>query len=462
MYSITETSPSIIDDLLVKQRAYFNKGHTVSYSFRIAQLKALKASIASNNEAILAALKTDLGKSAEEAYLTEISMVMNELDYHIKHLKSWTKATSVRTPLFVKPSQSYTQFQPLGLVLITAPWNYPFQLLINPLIGAISAGCVAMIKPAPEAPATAQILEHIIQACFDAAYISIIQGGKSTNTHLWNHEAFDLIFFTGSTQVGNVVYEAAAKHLTPVILELGGKSPTIVHKDAHIDIAAKRIVWGKFINAGQTCIAPDYVLAHENIMEKLLRRMRHYIVEMYGSDPKESPFYPRIINEKAIERLLTYLTAGTIYHGGEYEIKERYIAPTLLTNVPIDATVMQDEIFGPILPVIPYGDISEALCYINQQSLPLALYAFGNTTTCELIQQQTRSGGICINDTLMHVSNHHLPFGGVGNSGIGKYHGKYSFEAFSHQRAIVRTPTWIDLPFKYVPFKQFKWLKKFM
>ena len=398
-------------------------------------------------------------KSPEESYLTEISIVTGEIDNHIKHLKKWAKPKRVSTPLHLLPSSSKIIYEPLGLSLIVAPWNYLFQLLINSLVGSISAGGCSILKPSPDAPTIAKAMQEMIDGTFESNYIAVVQGGRETNTILFN-ERFDIIFFTGSPKVRKVVMKAAAEHLTQVVLELGGKSPCIVDADANIDVTAKRIAWGKMINAGQTCIAPDYLFAHHSIKEELLDKIAKNIKEMYGNDIKESRFYPRIVNQRAMDRLEKLMNQGDIHTGGEVDEKEKFIAPTIIDNVNPDFLIMQEEIFGPILPVLTFEHIDETIEYINKNEKPLAFYYFGKNKDAINVLARTTSGGACINDTLMHITNHNLPFGGVGNSGLGKYHGKESFLAFSNQKAVVSTPTWIDLPLKYAPFKYFNLIKK--
>jgi aldehyde dehydrogenase (NAD+) len=458
---MNSTSENIIIKQIALLRSFFAKHETKNIDFRLAQLRKLKQIVLENQQKIEHALWADLHKSPEEVYLTEISLVLSEIDFHIKHLKNWSKPTKVTTPLYMMPSSSKIIYEPLGLALILAPWNYPFQLLFNPLVGAISAGCCAILKPSPDTPHIAKLMEEMIGQNFDSQYICIVQGGKETNTILFAQK-FDFIFFTGSPKVGKVVMKAASENLTPVVLELGGKSPCIVDADADIDIAAKRISWGKLINAGQTCIAPDYLFAHHSIKEELLTKIATNIKLMYGDNIKESRFYPRIVNDHAFERLTGLLKQGKIFIGGEVDAQERYISPTIIDDVAPDFLIMQEEIFGPILPVMTFTQIDEALDYINKNEKPLAFYYFGNNKNATDILAKTSSGGACINDILMHVANHHLPFGGVGNSGMGRYHGQESFLAFSNKRAVVSTPTWIDIPLKYVPFKYFKWIKKFI
>lgn len=443
------------------QKTFFSSNATKDINFRIQQLKKLRDSLIKYQPQILEALWKDLHKSSQEAYLTEMSIVFNELDYHIRNLKKWAKPQRVATPLFMLPSSSQIITEPLGVSLIVAPWNYPFQLLINPLIGSISAGCCTILKPSPESASLSAVVADMIAKTFDSSYITTIEGGREVNTVLFN-QRFDFIFFTGSPMLGKVVMQAAAQHLTPVILELGGKSPCIVDKGAHIDLAAKRIVWGKFMNAGQTCISPDYLLVHNSIKEELIQKIKAYIQEFYSSEPLNSPFYPRIINEKAMQRLVSLLDPSKIIFGGNYNMTEKFIEPTLMTDISQTDPIMQEEIFGPILPISGYDEINEAIRFVNENEKPLALYFFGNESTADYILSHTTSGGACINDTLMHIGNHNLPFGGVGNSGMGKYHGKSSFYAFSNQRSVVKTPTWIDLPFKYIPYKYFHWIKKIL
>jgi len=456
---MNETSENNILECLKNQRQFFATNETKDIDFRLKQLHTLKAVILKNQKNIEDALWSDLHKSPEEAYLTEINIVVAEIDLHLKHLKEWAQPQHVSTPLFLFPSSSKIIYEPLGISLIIAPWNYPFQLLFNSLVGSISSGCCSILKPSPDTPAIAKLMEEMIAEAFNPNYIALVQGGKETNTILLQQH-FDIIFFTGSTAVGKVVMKAAAEYLTPVVLELGGKSPCIVDADANIAVAAKRIAWGKLINAGQTCIAPDYLFAHASIKEELLNKIAANFKTMYGENSKESRFYPRIVNERAMDRLQGLLKQGKIHTGGEIDKNERYFAPTIIDNVEPNFLIMQEEIFGPILPVMTFEHIDEALSYINKKEKPLAFYYFGNNKKAQAILEKTTSGGACINDIIMHIANHNLPFGGVGSSGMGKYHGKESFLAFSNNRGVVTTATWIDLPLKYVPFKFFKWIKK--
>jgi aldehyde dehydrogenase (NAD+) len=450
-----------IESIVKSQHNYFATHCTKSLNFRMENLKKLKAVIIKYDNKIAEALWVDLHKSYEETYLTEISIVVQEINNHLKHLKRWAKSRRVKTPVQLLFSTSRIMYEPLGVALIIAPWNYPFQLLLNPLVGAISSGCCAVLKPSPYTPHIAKVMEEMLAEIFDSKYIAVVQGSREVNQILLN-QRFDIIFFTGSPSLGKVVMNAAAKNLTPVVLELGGKSPCIVDADADIAVAAKRIAWGKFINAGQTCIAPDYLFVHHSVKEQLLEKIAASIEKMYGKDPKQSRYFPRIVNQQAMVRLQKLMQHGKIKYGGQIDMEQKYIAPTLIEDVQPDFPIMHEEIFGPILPVMTFEDLGQVITYVNENEKPLAFYYFGNHKTAKEILMKTTSGGGCINDTIMHVSSHHLPFGGVGNSGMNKYHGRDSFLAFSNARSIVTSPFWIDLPFKYPPFRYFKWIKKFI
>lgn len=457
--------PKVSAEWIVKKvhdlRNFYASGKTKNIDFRIRQLKNLKAVIKKFEPEITKALWDDLHKSKEETYLTEISIVLQEIDVHLKNINNWACPSKVPTPIYLKPSSGKIIYEPLGVALIIAPWNYPFQLLFNPLLGAISAGCCAIIKPSEFAPHISNLAEKMVKEIFEEDYISVAQGDQETGEALLR-QRFDVIFFTGSSNVGKIVMKAAAEYLTPVILELGGKSPCIIDESADIDIAAKRIAWGKVINAGQTCIAPDYLLVHESVKAKLLEKLAAAFNNMLGSSMRQSEHYGRIVNERAFKRLVHLLEGENIWWGGKVDKKTLFISPTILDDVNPDSPLMQEEIFGPLLPVITFKEITEATNLINSKEKPLTLYYFGNKKKGEDVLSKTTSGGACINDTLIHISNHNLPFGGVGNSGIGKYHGKNSFLAFSNQKAVVTTPTWIDLPFKYPPYVFFKLIKKFI
>ncbi len=443
------------------QREFFSTNTTKNISFRLEQLKKLKKAIVNYQTQIEEALWKDLHKSPEETFLTEISIVTGEIDNHVKHLRKWAKNKKVFTPIHLFPSKSKIVYEPLGVALIVAPWNYPFQLLINSLVGAISAGCCSILKPSPYTPNIAKLMEKMISEIFDKKYVATVQGNRDTNTFLFK-QRFDIVFLTGSPYLGKVAMKSVSEHLTPLVLELGGKSPCIVDADANIDIAAKRITWGKLINAGQTCIAPDYLFVHQSIKDELLKKIIQNIENMYGKDIKASRFYPRIVNSKAVKRLSALLEHGNIIYGGEIDEQERFISPTIIDNVKTDFPIMQEEIFGPLLPVLNFENINDVLKYVNSNEKPLAFYYFGSNKKAKEIIYKSTSGGACINDTLMHITNHNLPFGGVGNSGMGKYHGKDSFLAFSNRRAVVTTSTRFDLPLKYVPFKKFKFIKRLL
>jgi aldehyde dehydrogenase (NAD+) len=452
-----------IKTTLTAQKDFFNSGQTKDVSFRKAQLDTLQKAIVENQEKILKALQQDLSKSAYEGYLTEVGIVLDEIRFIKKHLVKWAKARRVRTHLFQFPGSSYIYAEPYGVSLIISPWNYPFQLVIGPLIGAIAAGNCSVVKPSEYAPSTAQILSKIISKNFEPSYIAVIEGEAEVSQALLD-EDFDYIFFTGSVAVGKIVMQAAARHLTPVTLELGGKSPCIVDRDVDLNLTAKRIVSGKFINAGQTCIAPDYLLVHQEVKTELLERMKLFIRQFYGDDPQLSPDYPRIVNEKHFLRLTEFMQKGRVITGGQSDRQSLYIAPTILDDIVWDDPIMQNEIFGPILPVLAYDNLSEAVSRVKELPKPLAFYYFSNNRqNGEKIIRNTSFGGGCINDTLLHFANPHLPFGGIGSSGIGSYHGKKSFETFSHQKSILKRSFRLDAPLRYPPYgNKLRILKKIM
>lgn len=455
------TSKITIENILHSQRDFFATYRTKDFDYRIEQLKKFKAAILKYETKITDALWTDLRKSNQEAYLTEISIVIGEIDNHLKNLKKWSKPQWIKTPIHLFPSKSRLLYEPLGVALIIAPWNYPFQLLLNPLVGAISAGCTAVLKASPYTPATAQVMEDLISETFDPSYIAFTQGGREVN-QLLLEQRYDVIFFTGSPSLGKTVMKYAAEHLTPVVLELGGKSPCIVDAKAHVKVAAKRIAWGKLINAGQTCIAPDYIFVHQSVKSEFLQELPLAIEELYGKKVKESQFFPRIVNEQNVVRLQGLMQQGKIIYGGDVDIAQKYISPTIIDGVQPDFAIMQEEIFGPLMPILTFAQIDEVLDYVNSHEKPLAFYYFGTDADAKNVLYKTSSGGGCVNDTIMHVANHNMPFGGVGNSGMSNYHGQESFKVFSHARAIISTPTWVDLPLKYPPFTYFKWIKKMM
>lgn len=444
------------EEILKRQRAYFATGVTQEMGFRLEQLKKLKQVIQRFEPAIIEALHHDLNKSELDAYSTELGIVYEEINYLVKHLPAWMKAKRVKTPLTHIGSKSYLYPEPYGVALIISPWNYPFQLTLAPLLGAIAAGNCAIIKPSELSPQVSQVITEMLSAQFPREYIAVVGGGVETSTELLNLK-FDKIFFTGSVAVGKIVAQAAAQYLTPVTLELGGKSPCIVHKDAKLDLAAKRIVWGKFLNAGQTCIAPDYLFVHKEVKEELIERMKGYIQSFYGPDRQarlQNKELTAIVNHKHFQRLIAYLDRAHVLVGGGYDEKRRFIEPTLLEHVDWVHPVMQGEIFGPILPVFEYEDIEEVFSQVNEHEKPLALYFFSESKDVqERVLREISFGGGCFNDTVMHIVTPYLPFGGVGNSGNGAYHGKSSFEAFSHQKSILRQTTRFDLPVRYPSFK---------
>ncbi|MCC5911928.1 MAG: aldehyde dehydrogenase [Clostridiaceae bacterium] len=446
-----------------KQQSYFYTGATKDVSFRMKQLSVLKQAVLKYEDRILEALKKDLNKSAFEAYETEVGVVLTEITHTVKHLKAWAKSEKVKTPFTHFLSRSYIYAEPYGVVLIMAPWNYPFQLMIAPLIGGIAAGNCCILKPSEYATHTAKVLVNLIEEYFEEKFVAVIEGGKDVNERLLE-ENFDYIFFTGSIPVGKIVMEAAAKHLTPVTLELGGKSPCIVDKDVDLKKAAKKIIWGKFLNAGQTCVAPDYVYVHTAVKEELIQYMKDTIKNFFGEDPKESEDYVRIINHKHLHRLSNLLVKDKILFGGEVDPEQRYIAPTIMAGVTWEDAVMEDEIFGPILPILEYHSIDEVIDKIRNFAKPLALYVFTKNKHIEKeVIDNLSFGGGCVNDTIMHLASPYLPFGGVGPSGMGAYHGKASFDVFSHRKSILRSSTLFDIKFKYPPYpKTLNLLKKIM
>ncbi len=445
------TQPAI-NEIIRKQREFFGSGKTKDINFRIAQLRKLKQAIVENFEVIAQALKADLNKPQFEAYITEF-VVTKEIDYALKHIKSWTSPKKVTMPLEQFPSYGCICPEPLGVVLVIGAWNYPLQLIISPLVGAIASGNCVTLKPSENAPHTSKVLTNIIQQCFDDFYIAVVEGDKETSEQLLE-EKWDRIFFTGSTAVGKIVMAAAAKHLTPVTLELGGKSPCIVDTDIDIDCTARRIVWGKFVNAGQTCIAPDYLLVNTAIKQELLVAIAKYVKEFFGDRPESSPDYARIIDDRQFYRLTTLLKDGEIVIGGKTNASLRYIAPTVIDNVSLEDAVMQTEIFGPILPIIAYNNLLDAIAIINLLPKPLAIYIFSrNKNLQQQVCSQTSSGGVCINDTLMQFGVSSLPFGGVGDSGIGSYHGKASFDTFSHYKSILNKSFRLDFNLRYPPYQ---------
>ncbi len=449
-----------ISSIVQQQRHYFSTEQTKSIDFRLEQLTKLKQAIINSQAAILAAAKADLGRPPFEAYF-EIA-TLGEINLALKQLKTWAKPRRVNSPIDQFPASAWIQPDPLGVVLIIGPWNYPFQLMMSPLVGAIAAGNCALLKPSEHAPNTSRVVAELIADTFDPSYIAVAEGDASVSQQLLA-EKFDHIFFTGGTEIGRIVMTAAAKHLTPVTLELGGKSPCIVDSDIDLDRAAQRIAWGKLINAGQTCVAPDYLLVQRQIKDELIDRIKHHIQEFYGKNPALSQDYGRIIHRRHFDRLIAFLDRGEIILGGDYNADERYLAPTLIDGVTWDDPVMQEEIFGPILPILTYDKLEEAISQVNARPKPLALYFFSrDRQQQQRILQATSSGGVCINDTVMQVSVNALPFGGVGESGMGAYHGKASFDTFSHSKSVLRREFWLDLGWRYAPYtaKKFELLKR--
>ena len=458
---LENTPAERIEALAAAQKACFRSGATRPEKFRRTMLRRFDAALVNWEKRLCEALWQDLHKSYEEAMLTELSIVRGEIRHHLRHLRAWMRPESRPTPLKLLPSKSRILAEPLGQALIVAPWNYPVQLLLNPLVGAISAGCTAMLKPSPYTPTVARTIEAMIREIFDEEYVAVVQGNREVNRKLFELR-WDVIFFTGSPDLGRQVMEAAARHLTPVVLELGGKSPCIVDRGADIDVAARRIAWGKTLNAGQTCIAPDYLLIHRSLQEPFVKAYKEALQRLHGEDARQSPYYVRLVNDRAFERVAGYISQGKVLVGGRTDAAERYIEPTLLAEVDPAAPVMQEEIFGPVLPMRTFERIDEAVEFVTGREKPLALYYFGPEAAGREVLRRTSSGGACLNDTIMHIANDQLPFGGVGNSGMGHYHGRESFEAFSHRRAVVITPKRFDLPFRYPPYKGFRWVKKIL
>jgi aldehyde dehydrogenase (NAD+) len=444
--------PSTIPRILEAQRTFFATRATRAVPFRLEALEKLERAVLAHERRLTDALYADFRKSPFEAYVTEISMVLAELRLHRKRLRAWARPVRVPGTLANFPSASAIQREPYGVALIIAPWNYPLQLLMNPLVGALSAGNCAVLKPAEFATHTSAAIAELIAETFPPEYVTAVPGGRAVGEALLE-ERFDTIFFTGSPALGRIVMEKAARHLTPVCLELGGKSPCIVDADANLPVAARRIAWGKFLNAGQTCVAPDYLLVHQDVKKPFLELLKKAITTMYGEAPRRSPDYPRIINDQHLAHLLRLLAGQKVSFGGEVAEAERYVGPTLVEGMGLDDPIMQEEIFGPLLPILTFATLEEAVSQVNARPKPLALYYFSESRDRQdLVLARTSSGGACINDTLIHLANPHLPFGGVGNSGQGAYHGWHSYDTFSHRRAVLRKPTWLDLPLRYAPY----------
>lgn len=444
-----------LQNMLLAQRTYFDSGKTLPVKNRIAALKQLKQVLKAHEEEIYKALEADLHKSRTETYMCELGLVYSELSYMIKHLRSFAKDRTVPTPLAQFAAKSYVKTSPRGVVLIMSPWNYPLLLTLDPLIDAIAAGNTAMLKPSAYAPETGKILETIIKEAFRPEHAALVTGGREENQQLLN-QSFDYIFFTGSSNVGKEVLKAAAPRLTPVSLELGGKSPCIVDETADIKLAARRIVFGKFLNCGQTCVAPDYIVCHKSVCEALLEALKQEIQKQFGAEPLKNPNYGRIVNEKHFSRLSGLADSSTVFYGGEKNKDSLQIAPTLVFPCTWEEPVMGEEIFGPLLPVLTYESLEDLLHMINSRPHPLAFYFFSkNQKAIQKVTESCPFGGGCINDTIIHLATTHMGFGGVGSSGMGAYHGKVGFDAFSHKKSIVDKKTWMDLPMRYQPYTNF-------
>jgi aldehyde dehydrogenase (NAD+) len=449
-----------IPELIQAQRKFFSTGKTRDRDFRIQQLQSLERAIVANQDKIVAAVQSDLGRAAFEAYF-EIA-TLSEIKLALKQLKKWMKPRRVTTSLDVFPASAWVQPEPLGVALIIGPWNYPFQLMMSPLVGAIAAGNCAVLKPSEYAPEMSKVVTELVRSTFDSDYIAVVEGDAQTSQELLAQK-FDHIFFTGGTEIGRIVMQAAAKHLTPVTLELGGKSPCFVDASVRLDYAAKRIAWGKFINAGQTCIAPDYILVDAAVKDEFIVQLKKAVLELYGDNPAVSPDYARIVNQRQLDRLKALLSSGTIVIGGHVNDADRYLAPTVLDNVDWNDSVMESEIFGPILPILAYDNLDDAIALVNERPKPLALYIFSKSDNVQTtIVNTISSGGVCINDTVLQVSVGNLPFGGVGDSGTGSYHGKASFDTFSHDRSFLKRSILFDLDWRYAPYTddRLKFLKK--
>lgn len=438
-----------MQQIIDQQRQFFYTNETKDIQFRKRQLKQFRQMLENYESDIYEALKADLNKSKQEAFLTEVGLLYTEIDFALKHLSHWMKKEAVPAPLTHKGTSSYIIKEPFGVALVIAPWNYPIQLSFLPVISALAAGNTAVLKPSEFAPHVSELINKMVTEYFDANYFTVIEGEKETSEALLE-KRFDYIFFTGSTPVGKIVMEKASKFLTPVTLELGGKSPAIIDKSANVSLSAKRIAWGKFTNAGQTCVAPDYIFVHEKVYKSFMKAIKKSIKKFYGKNPLENPDYVRIINKKHFDRLKQYLDDGQIALSGETNEATLKIAPTLLEGVHENASVMQEEIFGPILPVIPFKELNDVIDYLQPKEKPLALYYFGeNKKNQRMVTEHLSFGGGCINDSLYHLANPHLPFGGVGESGIGHYHGKFGFDTFSHQKSIMEQTTKFDMPLRY-------------
>lgn len=445
-----------IEEIVKKQRMYFAEGRTLAVGQRMEALKKLEQGILNCEQELYAALKKDLGKSRAESYMCEVGLTLSELRFAKKHVQKWSREKRVSTPLAQFHARSFIVQEPYGVVLVMSPWNYPVLLTLEPLIGALAAGNCCVLKPSAYSPATSAVMKKMIADVFPEEYVTVIEGGREENQNLLSQK-FDYIFFTGGVQVGKMVMEKAAANLTPVTLELGGKSPCIIDKSANLKLTAKRLAFGKYLNCGQTCVAPDYVLVHEAVKEEFLKLLKSEIRAMYGEDPLKNPDYGKMINRKHFARVLGLMKEEKLILGGENDTASLRIAPAVMDQVTEDDAVMQEEIFGPLLPVLTVGSMEEAIAFVNRRPKPLALYLFTeNRETEKNVLEYTSFGGGCINDTIIHLATSQMGFGGVGNSGMGSYHGKKSFETFSHEKSIVKKYTWMDLPMRYQPYTGWK------
>ena len=443
-----------IAEIVEKQRAFFATGATQDVAFRIAALKKLSNAVQENEAAIAQALCTDLGKSMEESYMCETGIVLSEISYMLRHIHRFTKEQTVRTPLAQFASRSFKKPTPYGVTLIMSPWNYPLMLSLDPLVDAIAAGNTVVLKPSAYSPATSKLLGELLRGLFPKEYVAVIEGGREENAFLLDQK-FDYIFFTGSKNVGQLVLEKASRHLTPVTLELGGKSPCIVDRSAKLELAARRIVFGKFLNCGQTCVAPDYILCHNSVKERFAECVKTEIKRQYGSDYRNNPFYGKIISKKHFDRITGLIEPNKVVFGGGFDADSQKIEPTIMDGVTWTDKIMGEEIFGPVMPIVGFDDIEDVIDTVNCHDKPLALYIYAEEK--EVIQAVTSRcsyGGGCINDCIIHLATSNMGFGGVGESGMGAYHGKTGFDTFTHYKSMVDKKTWMDLPMRYQPYNK--------
>lgn len=450
-----------MEQVVKKQQQFFYSGKTQDTSYRKKQLQKLRSILTENEDEIYTALDKDFQKPLFESFATELLVLYQEINHLLANIDRWAKTKKVKSSFLNFPSKSYIKPQPYGVVLVIAPWNYPVQLALNPAVGAIAAGNTVILKPSENAPHTSELLAKLINHNFNSGFFHAVEGDAETTQSLLS-KPLDYIFFTGSTHVGKIIMKSAAEQLTPLTLELGGKSPAIVDQSADLALAAKRIAWGKFINAGQTCVSPDYVYVHTSMHTQLCRLIQKEIRSFYGDDPSQSDDYARIINKQHFSRLTNLINPEKVFYGGNTDAESRYIEPTIMTQVSWDDPVMQEEIFGPILPILSFDDLDETISTLQNKSKPLALYLFStDKNNQKKVMQNLQFGGGCINDTVAHLGNTELPFGGIGNSGFGGYHGKTSFDTFTHPKSIMKKSNWLDIPLRYPPYKgKLKWLKK--